>query len=81
MPTDAVRRLNRVIGQDHQTELVRQFADRGAIEARQEDAFLDVVFHDPPARRRRATLPFIWQDKVGPLPAMTPSNIMPAILA
>jgi hypothetical protein len=55
MLTDAVRRLNRVIGQDHQTEFVGQPSDRGAIEARQEDAFLDVIFHDPPARRRRAT--------------------------
>jgi hypothetical protein len=52
---DAVSRINRVIGQHRQTELVGQNSDRGAIEARQEDAFLGVIFHDPPTGRRRAT--------------------------
>jgi hypothetical protein len=32
---DAVGRIDAVIGQDHQTEFVGQFADGGAVEVRQ----------------------------------------------
>ncbi len=51
---NAFGRIDRIIGQNHQAEFVRQFPDSGEVEVGQKDAFLGVVFHDPPAGRRRA---------------------------
>jgi hypothetical protein len=79
---DAVGRIDRIIGQDHQTELVGQPSDGSAVEARQEDAFLDVITSRD-AERSRASTPDRTGMKRGrrpPLPTKT-QNLRAEVVA